>query len=1377
MFRIVIISLLLGAGVAYAAPPSTPTLDIQVEGQKAEAKWSAVGATGYRLFYAPHSDVKNLTTVDMGTETQLSNVLAPGTAMYMAVQAYNDDGDSTPSEFKFFMIPDPDAEEANSANDTAAESHPTAIEGLEFKTVSLDTPVAFVPTVEDSQIQERVIQSQQDNATYDAAFDEGKISMTLEIAPTGVKRESLELLFCLGDENGCDPLIIWNNQPPKGFVKTITILDLPDDVEKSVYVDLLMPASLAEKLRGQPNGEPHEYTIYAHDVNSTGANDKLVPVTKIQVVNLGERENEQTNAETAATSPETEAVTEEAGTEEAGTEGAGGEPRAALRDAVYNPANGHYYRLVNYGVSYYEAARAAKISSYNNLRGSLMVISDPAERTFIQTNSKKLGFEKWGIYWIWDGNTTNTSTGMTLGGPGYNYSETSKDASAKLGGYVIEYAPSTAKLHDPVYNSANKHYYQVVDDQTNFYDAFQVAATSSYQNLPGSLLVINDAAERTFVQNNLSLEQWGIYWISNSSGASTSLGGSGYNYKEQAYAGSKVLGNYIVEYGATPPTTGSTSGSSTGGTSSGTTGSTAGSTTGSTSITDILATAKEQEKKPKLITCKVTGRELTKAEKEQVVKQGGDISSDFTGVRCYKEFGKNFSSKAAGVRFAMKPNVWIYKLVPPPNLNKNSTTSTPATKQKKKTEYGARIGVIGEVKATIVGFTVDVVAIDLGLLKNRGRKATRSGDLYILGVKVETYGQARVPGGWQSCQLSGSNCSTAPVNESDNGLLDGDAEDVDEVPASQQVREAKNLVNYTRTVKSEYKQVFVIGFIPVEAKAGVYGTVNIGVGFAITNVDITTDTDTMGLDVTLLGGPGANLTVGASAGVTILIATVGVEVKLTLIEDELVFSVTTKLRKNFRIGGKIENLLQGPYGSLILFVEWYQPAFSIPPWEQKRKEKTLASWDSGLKNTYTLFSWGDNGDEVKGANSSDIKGGGTPSRVDYVPIVVDKEPVAGIAIDGQSYSPSSWVCFYQYENFQGTPACIEMPTEYQEVGFDVMTFDKKDVKWNDRIKSIKIWGPLRVGVFEHTLSEDNDEWGSSAYWYAHEGQMEYVNYVGVSFDNPNTNPPTGITGVLMTKITEQSAHPFKRPSGNDFPEVCFYWNDDLTGDYYCYHSGSASNRGGFDAVWETKTGTLAGDVRGTTKNNKNDWRNEVASFSLQGDGPYMLCLYDNTQADNPLDGYVWKENGDNSCFMRARMRYSSEGVNLIGMKNRMNDFYLMQDVGLALISDFSSTLQEAGTSSLPNSDKMIARGRLDAIYRRTGRGDANMIYHSDSASIVFVTGPITVRLYKYRDQKGTNSTFYLDEGEWDVAYLNGIDNETVTYTFWDAKLAGTYRNK
>jgi hypothetical protein len=710
-------------------------------------------------------------------------------------------------------------------------------------------------------------------------------------------------------------------------------------------------------------------------------------------------------------------------------------------------------------------------------------------------------------------------------------------------------------------------------------------------------------------------------------------------------------------------------------------------------------------------------------------------------------------------------------------LNKNSTASTttastPATKQKKKTEFGARIGAIGEVKATIVGFTVDVVTVDLGLLKNRGRNATRSGDLYILGAKVATYGQARVKTspGWQSCLLPSSNCSTPPTSENDNGLLDGDAEDVDEVPASQQAREAKNLVTYTKTVGPEYKQVFVIGFIPVEAKAGVYGTVNIGLGFAITNVDITTDTDTMGLDVTLLGGPGANLTVSASAGVTILIATVGVEVKLTLIEDELVFWVTTKLRKNFRIGGKIENLLQGPYGSLVLFVEWYQPAFSIPPWEQKRKEKTLASWDSGLKNTYTLFSWGDNGDEVKGADSKDIKGGGAPSRVDYVPIVVDKEPVAGIAIDGQPYSPSSWVCFYQYENFQGTPACVEMPEEYQEVGFDVMTFDGKQGHWNDTIKSIKIWGPLRVGVFQHTLAQSNDELGSSAYWYAHAGQMEYVDYVGNSMNGE-------ITGILLTKITEQSAHPFKRPSGNYFPEVCFYWNSDFTGDYYCYHSGSASNRGGFDAVWKTKMGTLAGDVRGTTKNNKNDWRNEVASFKLQGDGPYMLCLYDNTQADNPLDGYVWKENGDNSCFMRARMSYSSEGVKLIGMKNRMNDFYLMQDVGFALIEDFSSTLEEAGTSSLPNSKTMIARGRLDAIYRRTGRGDANNLHHVNSASIIFVTGPITVRLYKYSDRTRTQSTFYLDEGEWDVSYLNGINNEVVTYTFWDTKLSGTDRAK
>ena len=176
----------------------------------------------------------------------------------------------------------------------------------------------------------------------------------------------------------------------------------------------------------------------------------------------------------------------------------------------------------------------------------------------------------------------------------------------------------------------------------------------------------------------------------------------------------------------------------------------------------------------------------------------------------------------------------------------------------------------------------------------------------------------------------------------------------------------------------------------------------------------------------------------------------------------------------------------------------------------------------------------------------------------------------------------------------------------------------------------------------------------------------------------------------------------------------------------------------------------------------------------------MLCLYNDTQNRNngaSSENFIWKENGDNSCFMRARMRYSSETINLIAMNDRMNDFYLMQDVGFALIEDFSSSLEEAGTSSLPGSKKMIARGRLDGIYRRTGRGDINALHHPDSASVIFVTGPITVRLYKDNNQKGTHSTFYLDEGEWDVSYLNGINDAVSDWTVWGGKLDGTYRDK
>jgi hypothetical protein len=289
------------------------------------------------------------------------------------------------------------------------------------------------------------------------------------------------------------------------------------------------------------------------------------------------------------------------------------------------------------------------------------------------------------------------------------------------------------------------------------------------------------------------------------------------------------------------------------------------------------------------------------------------------------------------------------------------------------------------------------------------------------------------------------------------------------------------------------------------------------------------------------------------------------------------------------------------------------------------------------------------------------------------------------------------------------------------------------------------------------------------------------------------NPATGVSGLDYTQwYCRTDGCPVEayimRKTGVEkwtyFPEVCFFRDKGEKGGHYCINGGrgtksGTSTLGGFDTGGKNEMssgGVGPGDYFARLDKNTNRWKNAISSFRLYGNGPYMLCLFDNDQKVDPLQ-FIWDDEGHNSCFIRARMRYSSEGVGLVGMNDKTNAIQLLQDVGFALIDDFSSSLEEAGTSSLPNSETMIARGRIDAIYRRKGRGSVNKLYHNDSASVIFVTGPITVKLYKDANQKGTHSTFYLDEGEWDVSYLNGINNAVSSYTFWDSKLSGKYRNK
>ncbi len=296
--------LLNSVPIVHAASPAKPNLDLKVQGLNIDVEWSVPGATGYRLFYVSQATPDKTEVVDMGSVTSISGRMEAGAAMSVMVQAYNEDGDSPLSDAKSFVITDPAATADPGAFQPEAQP-------LNFQAVFLDTPVAFVPTAEDTTKQRRSLRDRR--AESGTEFSDGRIGMTVHIAPGLVYRNELELALCLQIDEVCEPLLIYSNDkksatdttniPSEGqvsagrYAETIVISDLPTDVEKSVYLEILMPPELSDKLRGRAESK---YTVYASDVKSQNPTAKHVAVAEVPVVDLG-GEDEKTRSVRAST--------------------------------------------------------------------------------------------------------------------------------------------------------------------------------------------------------------------------------------------------------------------------------------------------------------------------------------------------------------------------------------------------------------------------------------------------------------------------------------------------------------------------------------------------------------------------------------------------------------------------------------------------------------------------------------------------------------------------------------------------------------------------------------------------------------------------------------------------------------------------------------------------------------------------------------------------------------------------------------------------------------------------------------------------------------------------------------------------------------------
>ena len=70
---------------------------------------------------------------------------------------------------------------------------------------------------------------------------------------------------------------------------------------------------------------------------------------------------------------------------------------APIYAQVYNPANGHYYELIDSNLTWYDARDAAAGMSYNGMQGHLATITSSGENNFVLNEWPDLGedFEFW----------------------------------------------------------------------------------------------------------------------------------------------------------------------------------------------------------------------------------------------------------------------------------------------------------------------------------------------------------------------------------------------------------------------------------------------------------------------------------------------------------------------------------------------------------------------------------------------------------------------------------------------------------------------------------------------------------------------------------------------------------------------------------------------------------------------------------------------------------------------------------------------------------------------------------------------------------------------------------------------------------------------
>ena len=181
-------------------PPSAPRLSVSTSGVTLSLAWPALAnADGYTLFYAPYPQAEPIGSQVMGSQTGGSFNLFEGAAYYLAVQAYNNFGNSPYSNIEYFIIGSSLSVSPGSLSISEGQTGSCTLSGGTgpYGAASDNTSVATVGVSGSTLYVTGVSADSATITVWDSSGDSGTVSVTVTGSASGTYTNSLGMTFIL----------------------------------------------------------------------------------------------------------------------------------------------------------------------------------------------------------------------------------------------------------------------------------------------------------------------------------------------------------------------------------------------------------------------------------------------------------------------------------------------------------------------------------------------------------------------------------------------------------------------------------------------------------------------------------------------------------------------------------------------------------------------------------------------------------------------------------------------------------------------------------------------------------------------------------------------------------------------------------------------------------------------------------------------------------------------------------------------------------------------------------------------------------------------------------------------------------------------------